>query len=198
MTALRIDVSDLLAHAAGRRELEVAAPLTGLAGSAARVDDEEPVALDLVLERISDGIVVRGTLGTTWQAECSTCLAPIEQPLSLTVDELFESDPVEGETYPITGHHIDLEQLVRDTVMLELPLAPVCADTGAPACTPAAEDADVPEPDPRWAALSQLVLSESDEAEAATEASEGERRELASERVSAGRVSRPATSEREK
>ena len=158
MTALRIDVSDLLAHGGGRREVEVAAPLTGLAGSAARVADDEPVALDLILERISDGIVVRGALTTTWRSECGTCLVPLERPLSVTVDELFESDPVEGETYPITGHQIDLEQLVRDTVMLELPLAPVCADTGGPACAPAAEYADTPEPDPRWAALSQLDL----------------------------------------
>jgi len=158
MTALRIDVSDLLAHSSSRRQVEIETTLPGLTGSAARVADDEPIALDLVLERISDGIVVRGRVAARWRADCSTCLATLEQPLALTVDELFEPDAVEGETYPIAGHEIDLEQLVRDTVVLELPLAPVCADTGAPACEPTAEHRDAPEPDPRWAALSQLDL----------------------------------------
>jgi uncharacterized protein len=158
MTALRIDVSDLLAHGSGRRDLQVTTRLPGLAGSAARVADEQPVTLDLTLERISDGLVVRGRLTTSWRADCSTCLAPLEQPMSVSVDELFETDPVEGETYPIVGYEVDLEQLVRDGVLLELPLAPVCADTGTPPCAPDAERADEPEPDPRWAALSQLDL----------------------------------------
>jgi len=168
MTPLRIDVADLLAHRAARRELELAASLEGLAGTAARVADDQPVALELALERISDGIVVRGTLSTRWRADCSVCLADLEQPLALQVNELFEPEPLEGDTYPIEGHEIDLEQLVRDTVILELPLAPVCADTGAPAC---ADDSERPvEPsspdqgssdlaDPRWAPLSRLDLS---------------------------------------
>src|SRR6266511_3821262 len=150
MTALRIDVADLLAH---------------------RVSHDEPVALDLVLERISDGIVVRGSLTTHWRAECSNCLTGLENPLSLDVNELFEEDPLEGDTYPIEGHEIDLEQLVRDTVILELPLAPICADTGAPACVDeAAPRAESPPPedlaDPRWAPLSQLDLSEPNQGEA--------------------------------
>jgi len=165
MTPLRIDVADLLAHHTARRDLRVTVTLEGLAGSAARVPDDEPVALEVVLERISDGIVVRGAVATRWQADCSVCLAELEQPLALRVNELFEPEPLEGDTYPIEGHEIDLEQLLRDTVILELPLAPVCVDTGAPACAgdagpraespPAAPDLA----DPRWAPLSQLDLS---------------------------------------
>jgi uncharacterized protein len=209
MTPLRIDVADLLAHGTARRELEVATPLSGLAGSAARVADDEPVVLEVVLERISDGIVVRGSVTTRWRADCSVCLAELEQPLALRVNELFEPEPLEGDTYPIEGHEIDLEQLVRDTVILELPLAPVCADTGAPACAEAPERPAESPPaspelaDPRWAPLSELHLPDTDQGEAASGVSEGERRDLASERVSArrpalSRMARPATSEREK
>jgi uncharacterized metal-binding protein YceD (DUF177 family) len=49
---------------------------------------------------------------------------------------------------------------VRDALVLELPLAPSCASTGAPPChaesTP--DDADAEPVDPRWAALSELEL----------------------------------------
>ena len=73
----------------------------------------------------------------------------------LHVDELFEPTPVEGETYPLVGHELDLEQLVRDTVLLELPLAPHCDEPCEAA--PVAPDADE-DVDPRWAVLSELDL----------------------------------------
>ena len=42
---------------------------------------------------------------------------------------MFEADPTdEGETYPLDGDQIDLEPMVRDAVLLELPLGPLCGD----------------------------------------------------------------------
>jgi DUF177 domain-containing protein len=151
MSGLRIDVADLLAHPGTRRDVRVSARLEDLAGSAARV-------------------MVRGTVNTTWHGECSYCLTDLDEPLVLHVDELFEPDPVEGETYPIEGHEIDLEQLARDAVLLELPLAPHCATPCASDPTRVATDdtaSDTPgdEPssapdlaDPRWAVLSELEI----------------------------------------
>jgi uncharacterized protein len=163
MSGLRIDVADLLAHPGTRRDVRVSAPLEGLAGSAAEV--VEPVELAVSLERIPDGIVVRGTVTTTWQAQCSYCLIDLDEPLSVHVDELFEPDPVEGETYPIEGHQIDLEQMARDAVLLELPLAPHCAtpcasDTGESSSdTPDDEPTSAPDlADPRWAVLPELEI----------------------------------------
>jgi len=157
MTALRIDVADLLAHPGARRAVTVTEAVDGLSGSAARVTG--PVSLELTLERVSDGIVARGTVSTDWQAECSVCLCDLERTLHAHVDELFEPEPVEGETYPIQGHELDLEQLVRDAVLLDLPLAPHCEDPCEPAPTALADDEDGPT-DPRWAVLSELELSE--------------------------------------
>ena len=134
--ALRIDVADLLTHRASRRGVHLEAPLDSLAGSAARVPDDEPVVLDLVLERVSDGVVVRGTVRAVWRGTCGVCLTDLEHTLTPAVGELFEPEPVEGDTYPLEGHEIDLEQLVRDAVLLELPLAPTCETTGGGACAP--------------------------------------------------------------
>ena len=153
MSGLRIDVADLLSHPGARRDVQLSEELADLGGSAARVVG--PIDLDVSLERIPEGIVVRGTVATRWQAECSVCLVDLERDLVLHADELFENDPVEGETYPILGHEIDLEQLVRDTVLLDLPLAPHCDVPCEPA--PTTDEADEPV-DPRWAALSELEL----------------------------------------
>jgi uncharacterized protein len=158
--ALRIDVADLLTHPAARRALHLEAPVDGLAGSAARVPEGEPVVLDLVLERVPEGIVVRGTVRAVWRGTCGVCLTDLEHAVSTEVGELFEPEPVEGDTYPLEGHEIDLEQMVRDVVLLELPLAPTCETTGRSACTPdVVPEREPPPPDPRWAALSELDLS---------------------------------------
>jgi uncharacterized protein len=158
-TALRVDVADLLTHPAARRSVELTSSVPGLTGSAARVPEDEPVVLDLVLERVHDGIVVRGTISARWRAECSTCLRVLERTVVLEVNELFEPEPLEGDTYPLVGQELDLEQLVRDSVLLDLPLAPTCASAGVGRCTDDVPRADEdPTPDPRWRALSELEL----------------------------------------
>ena len=166
MSALRIDVADLLTHPGARRPLQLEVALTDLGTPVARI--VEPVRLDLVLERVPDGIVARGELHARWDGECSSCLREVAADLTVGVAELYEPHPLDGDTYPIDGHELDLEQLVRDALVLELPLAPACGrDDCAPAASASvlvgadARDADaddVPPADPRWAALSDLEL----------------------------------------
>lgn len=166
MPGLRIDVADLLAHPGARRAATLDAAVDGLRGSSAAI--EAPVHVDVLLERVSDGIVVRGTVTGHWRAECSVCLLDIGEDLTVHFDELFEPAPIEGETYPLDGHELDLDQLVRDALLLELPLAPHCPDPCAPEPVPgthpddrelssATEHAEEPR-DPRWAPLAELEL----------------------------------------
>jgi len=164
MSALRIDVADLLTHPGARRPLHLETAVADLGTPVARI--VEPLRLDLVLERVPDGIVARGELHARWEAECSNCLRELAADLDVGVGELFEPHPLDEDTYPIEGHEIDLEQLVRDALVLELPLAPTCEDaqcapTAVPGVLVGAADSDLPgaEPvDPRWAALSELDL----------------------------------------
>jgi uncharacterized protein len=178
MNPFRIDVADLLTHPGARRALRLEGVLAGLGAHAARID--APVTLDLMLERVPEGIVARGTIATRFDAECGICLRAIVGDLVVAVSELYEDHPVDGETYALEGHVIDLEQLVRDALLLELPLAPTCSSVGEAACAPEvpagsdvvvlagsstasgasshdAEDRHAPA-DPRWAVLSQLEL----------------------------------------
>ena len=159
MNALRIDVADLLTHPGARRPVHLEVAVESLGTAVARIAD--PVRLDLVLERVPDGIVARGELYARWEGECGTCLRELSADLTVGVAELYEPHPLDGDTYPIEGHELDLEQLVRDALVLELPLAPTCArDDCVPAESPVVlVGADDPSPtDPRWAALSDLDL----------------------------------------
>jgi len=162
---LRVDVADLLRRPGASRDLDLAAGLELLGNEAARVPDDRPVRVRLRLERVSDGLVVRGEVAAVWEAACSRCLAPVDGTLTVHVDELFESEPLEGETYPLEEDAVDLEPLLRDALALELPRVPLCRDDCAGLCpqcgtnrNDATCDCTTDTSDPRWAALRSLDL----------------------------------------
>ena len=127
MSELRIDVADLLTHPGARRRLHWRRRSTA-SGAAPRASIEPGARSISSLERVPDGVVARGTFTAHWDADCGTCLRGLDAELDVAVAELFEHHPVDGETYPLEGHEIDLEQLVRDALLLELPArAPACA-----------------------------------------------------------------------
>jgi len=164
-TPFRIPVADLLKRPGAARAVDLAAPLADLRGQGAEVPGERPIHVDATLERVSDGIVVRGAVETHWQAACSRCLTPVEGDVSVHVDELFENHPLAGETYLLDRDVIDLEPLVRDALLLELPGIPLCRPECAGLCAECGADRNVAscdcrtvELDPRWAALRSLDL----------------------------------------
>ncbi len=160
---LRIDVADLLRRPGSSRAVALAVPVADVATAAARVVGGAPVEIRVTLERLQDGLVVRGELRAPWEAACSRCLAPVGGELAVHVDELFEPEPLAGETYRLEPDAIDLEPLVRDALTLDLPGVPLCRDDCAGLCPQCGARRDgapcgctTDTPDPRWAALRSL------------------------------------------
>jgi len=161
----RLPVADLLRRVGSSRPFSVRAPVAGLGATGAEIPTDEAVSVEGTLERISEGIVVRAEITAPWHAACSRCLLPVSGSVAVHVDELFEPAPLEGETYGLDGETVDLEPLVRDALLLELPAAPLCraecqglcAQCGADRNTTAC-DCRTEELDPRWAALRSLDL----------------------------------------
>jgi uncharacterized protein len=169
---LQVGVADIRRHLGSRRPLAVRAPLDGLAISTSAVPPGALVEVDLELESISNGVVAEGLVRAPWVAECRRCLDPIEGVVESEVREIFERRPVDGETYPLGDDDVvDLEPMVRDAVLLSLPIAPLCGPEcrgPAPETFPAAIEGEEPPegephaPDPRWAALDQLRFESDD------------------------------------
>ena len=165
MTRLRMNVTDLLRRPGNTRDVHLEVPLDGLENLSSRVEEDTPVRLDLRLESLSQGIVAQGRVRGRWSAACSRCLEPIESEFDLRLRELFEADPVEDETYPIRGEEIDLEQPLRDLVVPELPIVPLCDPDCLGLCPSCGVNrnadpcqCDTELADPRWEALRDLEL----------------------------------------
>lgn len=177
---LKVGIADLRRRPGTRRRVTESVPLPGLSISTAAVPDGAEIEVDLEIEALSEGLVATGTISAPWMGDCRRCLRPVEGRSVVEVREIFQPRPVEGETYPLGDDLVDLEPMVRDAVLLALPLAPLCADdcrgpapevfpTGPEGSAGAAEDdADAgadPVVDPRWAALAELDFEPADEDE---------------------------------
>lgn len=165
-SAFRIPVANLLRRPGASRSVQVEGVLADVRGPGAEVPADRAIAVDLTLERVSEGIVVRGTVTATWDAACSRCLVPVGGELSVAVGELYERQPLEGETYLLAEDDvIDLEPLIRDALLLELPAVPLCRPDCQGLCANcgidhnlASCDCDTTATDPRWEALRSLEL----------------------------------------
>ena len=158
--------------------LTVPAP-AGIGIMSIGVPEGSEIELDVRLESVIDGVLVSGTALVQLTGECSRCLDPISDELEVDLQELYlypetdargrvvaGNDDEDDEQRHVVGDHLDLEPVLRDAVVLDLPLAPVCRDDCpglCPQCGFRLEDDpehDHDVIDPRWAALSTLETTE--------------------------------------
>jgi len=148
--------------------LDVAVP-EGFGNAVIGVPEGAQLRIDGRLECLHDGVLVTADVETTAVGECVRCLVPLSEPVEVDFQELFAYPGTSDFDYQIQGDTLDLEQVVRDTVVPALPFQPVCVEDCEGLCPvcgvrlldhPGHEhEAAV---DPRWAALADLTR-ESDE-----------------------------------
>jgi uncharacterized protein len=133
------------------------------------VPDEAEVDVDLTLSSYPGGIMAVGTVRAPWVGECRRCGGPVSGTVVSSVQERFAPAGGSGQdedAYPLSGDELDLEPLARDAVMLDLPLAPLCASSCLGLCPRCGANRNLahcdcpPELDPRWSALDSLLDTE--------------------------------------
>ena len=122
--------------------------------------------LDVRLESVVEGVLVSAHMQAPVAAECGRCLEPVSQRAGRRRgQELFgyEPDPDDEEMPLLDGDLVDVEPVLRDAVVLALPLNPICVPDCAGLCVRCgARMADVgpdhahDDLDQRWAVLAPL------------------------------------------
>ncbi|MBF6045732.1 DUF177 domain-containing protein [Streptomyces sp. NRRL B-1677] len=142
------------------------------------------VELDLRLESVMEGVLVTGTARAPLTGECVRCLEPLERELEVDFQEMYsypdaddrsrpadtgdDAEEDEEDTLFLEADLLDLEPVLRDAVVLALPLQPVCQEDCPGLCSECgARLADDPDHhhetvDIRWAALQGLAGSDQD------------------------------------
>jgi uncharacterized protein len=152
-----------LRRVVGTRWHEVrSGPIDDLACSGSAVPPGADLRADVTLEAIAGGVSVAGVVEAPWAGACRRCLEPASGTLAIRVRELYTPDGDGEDAYPLVDDEVDLEDLVHDAVLLELPIAPVCHEGCRGLCplcgTNLNEQACLCETprDERWAALDVL------------------------------------------
>jgi uncharacterized protein len=126
-----------------------------------------PVELDLRLESVVEGVLVSGSATVEVRGECVRCLGDISDQFEVGIQELFVYPGVEADddlASRLKGDLIDLEPLLRDEVVLDLPFQPLCRDDCSGLCVECGANLNNDPAhrheahlDPRWEALRGLV-----------------------------------------
>jgi uncharacterized protein len=141
------------------------------------VPNGAPLAVDVRLESVTEGVLVTGTVTTPLRGECARCLDPLTDELVVDIVELFaypdsatDETSSADEVHRIGGDYLDIEPVVRDGIVLGLPWTPLCRPDCAGLCPTCGERLDdLPADhahetiDPRWAALADFAPGQPDE-----------------------------------
>jgi uncharacterized protein len=102
----------------------------------------EDGSLDVRVSKSGTDVVVHGTLVADLEAECARCLKPVkvhvhgplsvlfvpEKALKAPGKDEYEMSPEEADTIPFDGDTVVLDDVVRDELVLETPMIPLCSE----------------------------------------------------------------------
>jgi uncharacterized protein len=160
-----------------REETRTVRAPDGLGAGLALVPAGADVAIDVRFEAVTEGVLVTGSAIAPIGGECARCLEPLSSSVEVSFQELyhyqpaaesgFQADPDDDARY-LDGDRLDLEPVFRDSVVLALPLSPLCRENCPGLCvTCGARLADVGDEhkhedvvDPRWGPLRNLEVSD--------------------------------------
>ncbi len=79
-----------------------------------------PLGGELTITHDPQGLAVRGTVTTAVKLDCDRCMNEYEYLLTAIVDGLYQDQPDE-DNWPIVDGSIDLDPLIRESIVLAVP-----------------------------------------------------------------------------
>lgn len=157
----------------GRRSFAVDIPMDF---QEEELNQPDPLTGTVDMLRTNRGVLVETALDGYVQVPCSRCLRDVRYPVSLEIVEEFQPtvDVVRGTFIAvdeedaallINEHHmLDIREVVRQALLLEVPLQVLCREECAGLCPVCGQDLNLgpcecslDAPDPRWDALAALL-----------------------------------------
>lgn len=158
-----------------RFELRAAWIRALLEGHETTARGDAPGRLEVRASKSGTDVTVHGSLSAALVTPCARCLEPVDLDLTFEISALYvptakvkapdtgeyEFSSDEADTMPYDGEKVVLDDLVRDEIVLAIPMIPLCSESCAgmtPAPTPgeADEASSAGGIDPRLAPLLQL------------------------------------------
>jgi uncharacterized protein len=132
----------------------------------------EPIEVNLTITKSGDEIIIEGRITASAELECSRCLEIYEMPVKLLIrfiiqlldiNQAQETSDDDFVILPKSVSEYDLTDRVREAIILEIPLKPLCSESCKGLCAMCGVnlnesdcDCTPDKTDERWDALKQL------------------------------------------
>ena len=128
----------------------------------------EPVLAQGTVRNTAGVLVMKGTVSTRIHGICDRCAADFQRDVSFPIDavlvtELSSEEDEDENLFPLVGDCADLEEIVRTVFVLNLDSKLLCREDCKGLCSRCGKNLNLgpcdcrKEPDPRLAALAQLL-----------------------------------------
>lgn len=175
---LRINVAQLMKDPVGSyRHVDVATDLEELVPDVELAEGDASSMIEgrVRLMRTNQGVLAQGIVAGEVQLACARCLAPVPVEIEAQVEEVFVptvdmatgriiKPEEEDQALWIDEHHIlDLAEVLRQDVLLELPMHVLCREDCRGLCSECGTNLNEascdckPDIDPRWSSLTDLL-----------------------------------------
>jgi len=151
------------------------------------------IEVDMRLESVAEGVLLSADIYAIAKGECIRCLDPVEITVERKIQELYRYEPTNDkggkrkkhssrtdtsdeidldavDELWLDGNEMNLEVPIRDAIVLDLPVNPLCSEACLGLCPDCGEKWEkLPEDhvheviDARWAGLAGLDFKNSDE-----------------------------------
>ncbi len=141
-----------------------------------RIRITEPATVTGKVRLAGNEVFVNGHVETQAEVECDRCLQPVAQPVSadFELEYISDTDYESSSVVELTeaemavsvfdGHGIDVDEVVKEQIVLAVPTRMLCRDDCKGICPECGNDRNQgecsckeKEIDPRWAALKNLT-----------------------------------------
>lgn len=135
---MKVLITDLIGTPGAHRQDDVSIHITAVM-DAAKLDG--PVTGVVRYDAGVRDIMASGRMEYLATATCIRCLVEFEYHGKASFSQLYATEPPSEDVMPITDHGtVDIEEPIRDEVLLSLPLSPICEVECAGLCSTCGTD----------------------------------------------------------
>lgn len=177
---MRVNIGSLLDQQGGSLHIEQKTSSEFVKAYPDVLDVEGPIQINLTVINTGDGFLVTGKLKLKAKLRCSRCLRPFTAELEAEVEEKFSTErnndvaeEFDWDAEPeLDGHELDLSDLVRESILVSIPMQTICREDCPGLCPTCGADLASggcecvsPEVDIRLAPLAELLQTSASESQ---------------------------------
>ncbi|MDP4093728.1 MAG: DUF177 domain-containing protein [Bacillota bacterium] len=139
---MKVDIRDILKIDGAALDIEFTDMLENSNSIDPEIVFEEPVSFKGRLVNVTGILKLDGRLAAQYKTRCYRCLKELKGSLELKISEDIVSteNNTDLEAYTYENYHIDLDKILVDNLVLNLPMKTVCSDACKGLCSVCGSD----------------------------------------------------------